>query len=580
MDPYLTILTPILLKETTNIYFTLYSTDIEHIPLPDTFTFPFYYEPHELCRIAASELQSDKLIDHNYDHNFGLDKTEEGMVIGKMFGVLVVQSTSGELGYLSAFSGKLADSNHHDGFVPPVYDMLVDGSRFNQEIVFLNEYNAQVEALENDHAYLNLIESLKTTEEQAKSTITKTKAKIKAEKTDRKNQRAEKKDILSEADYNILLDQLKKQSIQSSYYLKDEIQHWEEKVAQVKTALEEAQSKIDKLKNKRKAQSNALQQHLFQQYRFLNAHGEAQDLLDIFSDRMGIPPPAGSGECAAPKLLNYAYQHQLKPIAMAEFWWGQSPKSQVRKHKQFYPACRSKCEPILGHMLRGLDVDPNPIQDTTHKADEITLIYVDEHIVVINKPPELLSVPGKIITDSVWSRMRHRYPQATGPLIVHRLDMSTSGIMIVALTKEAHKYLQHQFIKRTAEKRYVAILKGTLPKESGYVSLPLRVDLDNRPHQLVCYEHGKNATTYWELSKTNGTHTWVDFYPKTGRTHQLRVHAAHSDGLNAPIIGDDLYGHRADRLYLHAAELTIKHPDTKQSQTYVCPPSWGEKSIV
>ena len=502
------------------------------------------------------------------------------MVIGKMFGVLVVQSTSGELGYLSAFSGKLADSNHHDGFVPPVYDMLVDGSRFNQEIVFLNEYNAQVEALENDHAYLNLIESLKTTEEQAKSTITKTKAKIKAEKTDRKNQRAEKKDILSEADYNILLDQLKKQSIQSSYYLKDEIQHWEEKVARVKTALEEAQSKIDKLKNKRKAQSNALQQHLFQQYRFLNAHGEAQDLLDIFSDRMGIPPPAGSGECAAPKLLNYAYQHQLKPIAMAEFWWGQSPKSQVRKHKQFYPACRSKCEPILGHMLRGLDVDPNPIQDTSTRAGEIQIMYEDEHITVINKPPELLSVPGKIITDSVWSRMRHRYPQATGPLIVHRLDMSTSGIMIVALTKEAHKYLQHQFIKRTAEKRYVAILKGTLPKESGYVSLPLRVDLDNRPHQLVCYEHGKNATTYWELSKTNGTHTWVDFYPKTGRTHQLRVHAAHSDGLNAPIIGDDLYGHRADRLYLHAAELTIKHPDTKQSQTYVCPPSWDEKSIV
>lgn len=295
---------------------------------------------------------------------------------------------------------------------------------------------------------------------------------------------------------------------------------------------------------------------------------------------MGIPPPAGSGECAAPKLLNYAYQNQLKPIAMAEFWWGQSPKSQVRKHKQFYPACRSKCEPILGHMLRGLDVDPNPIQDTTTRAGEIQILFEDEHIVVINKPPELLSVPGKIITDSVWSRMRHRYPQATGPLIVHRLDMSTSGIMIIALKKEAHKYLQHQFIKRTVEKRYVAILKGTLSKKSGYVSLPLRVDLDNRPHQLVCYDHGKNATTYWELSKTDGAHMWVDFYPKTGRTHQLRVHAAHTDGLNAPIVGDDLYGHRADRLYLHAAELTIKHPDTKQSQTYACPPSWDEESLV
>jgi tRNA pseudouridine32 synthase/23S rRNA pseudouridine746 synthase len=561
------------------IHFTLFSSSIDHIKLPDTFTYPFYYEPHELCRIAADELQNHRLINHQFDHNFGLDSSETGMVIGKMFGVLVVQSAREQLGYLSAFSGKLADSNHHEGFVPPIYDMLVDGSRFNQEIIGLNEYNRQVEELESDPSYHNSKSNLKVTELKAKETIAQTKAKIKAEKAERKTLRIEQKSILSEEEYTALLDQLENQSIQSSYFLKDQIQYWKDKVSEAKAALDAVQSQIDELKRKRKTQSNALQQHLFQQYRFLNADGEEQDLLDIFSDRMGIPPPAGSGECAAPKLLNYAYQHQLKPIAMAEFWWGQSPKSQVRKHKQFYPACRSKCEPILGHMLRGLDVDPNPIQDTTIRAGEIEIIHEDEHIVVINKPPELLSVPGKIITDSVWSRMRHRYPQATGPLIVHRLDMSTSGIMIVALTKEAHKYLQYQFIKRTAEKRYLAILKGSLSKESGYISLPLRVDLDNRPHQLVCYDHGKNATTYWELNKSDGTHTWVDFYPKTGRTHQLRVHAAHSDGLNAAIVGDDLYGDRADRLYLHAAELTITHPVTKQSQTYGCSPSWDEELL-
>ncbi len=557
---------------------TPFTSDISHIKLPGTFTFPFYYEPHQLCRIAADELQRHRLIDHDYDHNFGLDSSETGMVIGKMFGVLVVQSTTGKLGYLSAFSGKLADANHHEGFVPPIYDMLIDGSRFNQEIVGLNEYNRQVEELESDPNYHYKKRELKDTEFKAKETIAQTRVKIKTEKAERKKLRAEKKTILSEEEYNALLDQFKKQSIKSSYFLKDQIQYWENKVSEAKAAFDMVQSKIDELKQKRKTQSNALQQHLFQQYRFLNANGEEQDLLDIFSDRMGIPPPAGSGECAAPKLLNYAYKHKLKPIAMAEFWWGQSPKSQVRKHKQFYPACRSKCEPILGHMLRGLDVDPNPIQDTTTRAGEIQIIYEDEHIAVINKPPELLSVPGKVITDSVWSRMRHRYPQATGPLIVHRLDMSTSGIMIVALNKEAHKYLQHQFIKRTAEKRYVAILDGVISEQSGYISLPLRVDLDNRPQQLVCYEHGKNATTYWELREIDGKQSWVDFYPKTGRTHQLRVHAAHSDGLNAHIIGDDLYGNRADRLYLHAAELTITHPLTKESQTYKWPPSWDEQS--
>ncbi len=567
------------MQTATTTYFTEFSQDISHVELPETFTFPFYYEPHELCRIAAEELQEHRLINHQYNHNFGLDDSESGLIIGKMFGVLIVQSAEGKVGYLSAFSGKLADSNHHEGFVPPIYDMLIDGSHFKQEEIIINDYTIQIDKLEGNEHYRNLKSSLEEAKRKAKETIAQTKVNIKTAKVERRKQRETMKPKLDQDAYDTLLEQLKKQSIQSSYYLKDEIKYWDERIKKVEQDIKSLQEPILRLKNERKAKSNALQQYLFRQYRFLNALGGEEDLLDIFSERLGVPPPAGSGECAAPKLLHFAYKHELRPIAMAEFWWGQSPKSQVRKHKQFYPACRSKCEPILGHMLQGLEVDPNPIQDTTQKAGDITILYEDDHIVVINKPPELLSVPGKIITDSVWSRMRHRYPDATGPLIVHRLDMSTSGLMVIALTKEAHKYLQHQFIRRTAEKRYVAILDGTLTDNSGYISLPLRVDLDNRPQQLVCYEHGKNATTYWELRKTDGKQSWVDFYPKTGRTHQLRVHAAHSDGLNAPIIGDDLYGHRADRLYLHAAELTVRHPLTKELDTYKCPPDWDSSGL-
>ena len=556
--------------------FNLFQQKVDHISLPGQFTFPFYYEPHALCKIAADELQVSRLINHQYQHNFGLNTVEKGMVIGKMFGVLVVTTEQGTLGYLAAFSGKLADSNHHDGFVPTIYDMLTDDSHFKQEEIVINDLTLQIERMEQDPDYLKMLATLKTAREKAVQTIAQTKKRHKELKAKRKEQRQHMKLTLDAASYDDLLEELKNQSIKNSYLLKDEISYWERQIDAHKQALQLKSVEIQALRDLRKAKSNTLQQFLFEQYKFLNAQGVEKNLMDIFTDRLGITPPAGSGECAAPKLLQYAYIHHLRPIAMAEFWWGQSPKSQVRKHKQYYPACRSKCEPILGHMLQGLSVDPNPIQDVTQRAMDISLLYEDDHIIVINKPTELLSVPGKTISDSVWSRMRHKYPDATGPLIVHRLDMSTSGLMILALTKEAHKYLQHQFIKRTAEKRYVAILSDTLTEQSGYISLPLRVDLDNRPHQLVCYEHGKKATTYWELIKTINGKSWVHFYPKTGRTHQLRVHAAHQDGLNAPIIGDDLYGIRKDRLYLHAETLTIRHPQNRELITFNCPTNWDE----
>jgi tRNA pseudouridine32 synthase/23S rRNA pseudouridine746 synthase len=306
-----------------------------------------------------------------------------------------------------------------------------------------------------------------------------------------------------------------------------------------------------------------LQQQLFKEYAFLNQHKELKSLGEIFNEN----PPAGAGECAAPKLLHFAFQHDLKPIAMAEFWWGASPKSEVRKHAQYYPACTGKCEPILKHMLQGIRTDANPFEINQADGKEIAIVFEDDYLAVINKPAEFLSVPGKQVTDSVYGRMKAKYPDATGPLVVHRLDMSTSGLLIVAKTAEIHKKLQSQFIKRKVQKQYVALLEGIIKEDSGLIVLPLRVDLDNRPNQLVCYDFGKSAQTKWKVIARKNNRTLIHFYPITGRTHQLRVHAAHPLGLNTPILGDDLYGNKANRLHLHAESLTFQHPISKETIT-------------
>ena len=253
---------------------------------------------------------------------------------------------------------------------------------------------------------------------------------------------------------------------------------------------------------------------------------------------------------------------------MAEFWWGAEPKSAIRKHKHFYPSCQGKCFPILNHMLTGLAVDENPLLKNLAKEKEIEIVYEDDVLVVLNKPSDLLSVPGKNIKDCVLNRMITRYPNASGPLIVHRLDMATSGIMLIAKTKEAHDHLQKQFINRTITKRYTAILDGVIDQSSGIIDLPLRVDLDDRPRQLVCYKNGKSSRTRFEVVGIEDEKTRIHFYPITGRTHQLRVHASHFKGLNTPIIGDDLYGIKDTRLKLHAAYIAFKHPVTNKLVRY------------
>ncbi len=544
--------------------FQNFKVNISGISLPEKFTFPFYYEPHELSKIAAQELQMYLENQSDFEHNFGLNEGQNGLVIGKMFGVLVCKNQQGELGYLWAFSGKLAEQNHHDYFVPTVFDMLDENSFFNLEQDKINVINREIEQLESQSDYQNALLDLETIKTEAEQDISRHKANCKIQKADRKEKRAQAEQNLTPEEFQRLIQELNEQSQQEGILLKKMSAYWNYKLVDTQKVVTSFEDKIIALKELRKEKSAALQQRLFAEYSFLNQFGKSKSLGEIFNDN----PPAGAGECAAPKLLHYAFQHQLKPICMAEFWWGQSPKSEVRKHKHFYPSCKSKCEPILlGHMLEGIKMDDNPFLENPAEGKDISVIFEDEFLAVINKPAEFLSVPGKEIQDSVYQRVKTLYSNATGPLIVHRLDMSTSGLMLIAKTEKVYVMLQHQFIKRSVKKCYEALLDGVLVDQEGTIDLPLRVDLDDRPRQLVCYEYGKSARTKWETISVENGKTRVHFYPITGRTHQLRVHASHPLGLNTPIVGDDLYGEKADRLHLHAKSLTFIHPITKEVVT-------------
>ena len=327
--------------------------------------------------------------------------------------------------------------------------------------------------------------------------------------------------------------------------------------------------------------SQDLQLWLFRQYRMLNANGDTRDLVEIWRDYHQNPkiqkrfplPPGGTGDCCAPKLLQYAYQHQLKPVCMAEFWWGPSPASEIRHHGEFYPACRGKCKPVLTWMLQGLDVDPDPEQSGfLHQGVEI--IYEDDAIAAVYKPSGMLSVPGKADDYSVATWARERWAESMLP---HRLDLLTSGIMLVAKTVDAYHHLQDQFAARTIKKKYVAVVEGKITTEHGIIDIPLSSDPLNRPRQIVDHEHGKRAITEYRVLSHHlspSTHhpvTLLALYPHTGRTHQLRMHCAHQEGLGCPIVGDELYGHKSDRLYLQAESIAFVHPTTGKRMHLFCP---------
>ena len=548
--------------------FTAFSIDITQYQLPTTFTYPFYYQAHPLALAASEELQKKLVKFHPTD-------AEQQ---GRMYGVLVVKNEQGELGYLAALSGNANETNTDEtrtdnglaiNFVPTIYQAYKESKFEQKKQVEINNINQEISQLEANSEIKSLTILLADEVAKSEHEIQTRQQKMRDNKKARKEKRAwlscaglpedEHRDISINLSRASVTD---KKSLQALKLLHQKY------ISLTSDKLQQLTDEIASLKKLRKKLSVKLQKHFFKQYQMLNIKGISKDLTELFAETILQKPPAGSGDCAAPKLLQYAFQHNFKPVCMAEFWWGKQPKSEIRKHKYFYPACQGKCQPILAHMLAGMDIDKNPLLVNPAQDIKLEIVFQDEHVVVVNKPAGLLSVPGKSIKDSVYTRIKTQFPQATGSLIIHRLDMATSGLLMLALNERAHKNLQQQFLNKEVSKRYVATIEGKLAETSGEICLPLRGDFDDRPRQMVCHEHGKYAETHWQVIEERSGKTKLFLYPITGRTHQLRMHCAHPDGLNLPIIGDSLYGNSANRLHLHAQRLSFNHPITKERLTF------------
>ena len=560
------------------------------IDIPERMNNPLAYEPHPLCIAACKELQA--YLAERKDWREEIDK-------GKMFGVLIVEKNDKEIGYLAAYSGQIGGRSDWKGFVPAVFDYLQPDGYFKTHEAKITELNQRIAHLINNPEIKEterILNKLHKVQEHKlnlhKMQITEAKAK----------RDARRQEASLHPDTKGLTPEEEQAMIKESQFLKAELRRFKKLISQ-KTPLEEMydnyQKGLQEIKQLRKSDSDELQKWLFSQFKMLNDKGESKDLLEIFKEFNQMVPPAGSGECCEPKLLQYAFEHGLKPIQMAMFWWGESPKEEIRHHLHFYPACNGKCKPIL-HWMLPADVFEQASADA-YIYDKVEILHEDRELAVIHKPEGMLSVPGKDAQQpSIYSWARKQFPEATGPLIVHRLDMATSGLMVIAKTEFAYHRLQEQFTSHQVQKRYVAIvcckdkdMAQRIKDAAKMISLPLMPDYLDRPRQIVNHEQGKEAITEYEVLgseerrvkseefnsaanhevqssnlKVQSSNLKVQcirlaLYPKTGRTHQLRVHCAHREGLDAPILGDPLYGNvKADRLYLHAEAITFKHPLT------------------
>lgn len=544
------------------------------IDFPERMNNPLDYQPHPLCIAVCKELQT--YLSEREDWREEIDK-------GKMFGVLIVenaQPASGapKIGYLAAYSGQIGGRSDWDDFVPAVFDYLQPDGYFKTHEAEISGINQSIRKLEANTHMKEAKGLILQLQEERKHTIAAYQEKIKKAKA--------KRDARREA--GNLNPEEEAEMVKESQFMKAELRRLKKSLSEktsLETEYEAYQADILSLKQLRKTLSDALQQWLFSQFRMQNHEGESKDLLEIFRDAalrdypqatiatsriaaLKMVPPAGSGECCEPKLLQYAYSLGYKPLQMAMFWWGESPKEEIRHHLHFYPACNGKCKPILQWMLPASTFEPAAVDLSLY--NKVETLYEDREIAVIHKPEGLLSVPGKDAAQpSVYALMHSKYPEATGPLIVHRLDMSTSGVMMIAKTEFAYHRLQKAFLNHQIQKKYVAIISGKVIPEKGIISLPLMPDYLDRPRQIVDHEQGKEAITEYEvLEPVDDSHLRIALYPKTGRTHQLRVHCAHQEGLNAPILGDPLYGNeKAARLHLHAEEITFEHPLTGKKMT-------------
>ena len=560
------------------------------IDIPERMNNPLDYEPHPLCIAACKELQA--YLAERKDWREEIDK-------GKMFGVLIVEKNDKEIGYLAAYSGQIGGRSDWKGFVPAVFDYLQPDGYFKTHEAKITELNQRIAHLINNPEIKEterILNKLHKVQEHKlnlhKMQITEAKAK----------RDARRQEASLHPDTKGLTPEEEQAMIKESQFLKAELRRFKKLISQ-KTPLEEMydnyQKGLQEIKQLRKSDSDELQKWLFSQFKMLNDKGESKDLLEIFKEFNQMVPPAGSGECCEPKLLQYAFKHGLKPLQMAMFWWGESPKEEIRHHLHFYPACNGKCKPIL-HWMLPADVFEQASADA-YIYNKVEILYEDQELAVIHKPEGMLSVPGKDAQQpSIYSWARKQFPEATGPLIVHRLDMATSGLMVIAKTEFAYHRLQEQFTSHQVQKRYVAIvcckdkdMAQRIKDAAKMISLPLMPDYLDRPRQIVNHEQGKEAVTEYEVLgseerrvkseefnsaanhevpssnlKAQSSNLKVQcirlaLYPKTGRTHQLRVHCAHREGLDAPILGDPLYGNvKADRLHLHAEAITFKHPLT------------------
>lgn len=548
----------------------------------EDFTNPFRYCPHPLVRLAAAEVLS-RLAEWKVRANGSYERElERSFAEGKMLGVLICRpknTSDNAFFYIAGFSGTVRGSDGKvtstvDGFVPPIIDLTSPDGYFKLKEAEISQINQQISELSSSTTLEELKEIQKKYRLQQEVEIQDMQKQILISKQQREELRK------TTTDSSILAELIKESQFQKAELkrLKDK---WKEALGHISSEIVQFEGEISILKKKRAQMSDELQKWIFENAIVHNASGDISSIWNIFTSN-NLTPPGGTGDCAAPKLLEYAYKNNLVPLAMGEFWYGLSPETAVRTHGHFYPSCTSKCGPLLGYMMQGLQIKSE--KDMVIQSPII--IHEDDSIIVVEKPSGMPSVPGLDGRESLQEWLSQERGEIHS---VHRLDMDTSGVMIYAKTEDAAVNLRKQFEEHTVRKTYIARLisniylndkkveqnaaEDIVPEAgkqreewrntTGAIKLPLSPDYDERPRQKVDFKQGKPAHTDYKVLQTNpdGT-TDILLYPLTGRTHQLRVHCAHALGLARPIAGDLLYGS-------HTAHLpnALTQPNTSYSPT-------------